>query len=131
MVDRRRGGPDLSLAEVLPIEPETRPCSICDELLPIGKFTKATWDDETRRCSRCRAPRRIPDPEVPPTRVLAHLVEIPLSDDMRARAASGVNFRVELVLHIDYAQVLDDGSTRWKARWLEVSAQPEGQRNVP
>jgi hypothetical protein len=111
----------VSLAQVLPIEPETRPCSICGEFFPIARFTKATWDDEARRCSRCRAPRRIPDPEVPPSRVLAHFVEIPLSDDMRKRMTSGANIRVEVVLHIDHAEQLDDGSTRWRGRWLEVT----------
>jgi hypothetical protein len=123
MVDRRRGGSHLTLAEIvsLPGQPETRPCVTCGEFFPSGRFTKTTWDSEDRLCSSCRAPRRIPDPDVSPSRVVGHLVDIPLPDAMRERAASGVNFRVELVLHIDHCEELANGSTRWRARWLEVT----------
>jgi hypothetical protein len=112
----------LSLAEVVPLEPETRPCAECGEFHPAKNFPKTKWDDESRRCSTCRAPKAITDPGEPPRKILTNNLDMAVPDDWLPRLHSGSNFKVEVVIHIDHAERLHDGSTRWRARWLEVSS---------
>jgi hypothetical protein len=114
----------LSLAEVLPIqpEPETRPCSECGIDYPAKNYAKTAWDDDaTRRCSPCRAPKQIPDPSDPPRKILTNNLDVVIPDDWLDRLHSGANLRCEVMLHIDHAERLHDDSTRWRARWLEVT----------
>lgn len=62
-----------------------------------------------------------PDPDTLLTKVMAQSLSFPLNEEWAAKVASGTNFKVEVVLHIDHAVGTDDGPLHWSARWLEVT----------
>lgn len=64
---------------------------------------------------------RIPDPEVSPSTMTITTTEIQLPDEWRERMRSGVNFRVELILHVDGAVQTPTEAAKWRARWLSVA----------
>ena len=112
----------MSLAEVIPFNPTEKICDQCGETRPLGLYKKSERDpDVVARCARCRAPHAIDDPDEPPSRVMSYSLDFPIPDDWKHRMASGVNFRCEVVLHIDNAEQTDSGGTRWRGRWLEVT----------
>ena len=49
------------------------------------------------------------------------MTEIAMPDDWRMRMDPGMNFRVELVLHIEGVAETAKWGQRWYGRWLEVT----------
>jgi hypothetical protein len=114
----------LSLAKVIelePPEPTEKRCGTCGEDRPLNRFRKSQLDDPDAECASCRAPRQIPDPDVPLPKVVASALTIPLPEDWAEDMASGRNFKVEVVLQVDHAVGTDSGPMHWSARWLEVT----------
>lgn len=69
-----------------------------------------------------RSPRSVEwvdDVAAPPSKLTISTTEITLPDDWRERMEPGMNFRVELVLHIEGIGETAAGR-RWYGRWLEV-----------
>lgn len=56
----------------------------------------------------------------PPSRLSISTTEITIPDDWRERIQPGMNFRVELVLHIEGVGETATRGRRWYGRWLEV-----------
>lgn len=115
----------MRLVEVVDSEPEPAPtgrlCDHCGQMRALSRFRTADRDDPEAPCASFRAPRPIPDPKMPPTKVMAAGLAFPIPDDWVARIHSGANLKVEVVLHIDHALGAPDGTPmHWSAR-LEVS----------
>jgi hypothetical protein len=62
----------------------------------------------------------IDDPETPPSTVTIAAFDFDLPEDWRCRMGSGVNFKVEMVLHVADAVQTPTQGLKWRCKWLEV-----------
>jgi len=115
----------LSLAEVIPIEPEPvyKLCELCGETKLVNAFPPSARDPDTDDpCNLCKTFQAIdaPDELVPALTILNMDVNLP--DEWAGEMAPGMVFKAELVLHVDQCEAKrHNGETRWRARWLEVT----------
>jgi hypothetical protein len=70
----------------------------------------------------CRTFQPVADPDELVHELMILNAEQTLDDEWASEMASGRNFKIELVLHVDHLErKAHTGQQRWRARWLEVT----------